>query len=203
MGIITSLRRKFGRNNKAELAADQLYQQLVARNTAIEIPAAMSMESDVTNMVLAFREKYGKQVDVTMLQSKGIVLKVRPAKIGDEALGHLAAHGYFPGAELSPEMFLDQHAAFMERNGDSAADVADEVAKELRRQTAFEVYEREVHKLEKEEKLKPEDALAKAATLVPADVIAEVKAAGGRAISDAVARVSEADTSPATSTVAE
>lgn len=138
MGAIDSIRRKFGRWNKHERAAKQLYEQLVARGTGIEIPASLSLEDDITNMVLAFRELYGDRVEVAMLQSKSIVLKAKkPEAVSTEAWSMLQKGGYFPGKEFNPEMFLTAHEQFMARNNYAREDAEKAAVKEREETTAL------------------------------------------------------------------
>jgi hypothetical protein len=103
MGLLS----RWQSRKRANLAADQIFAQLVARKQ-LEIPAQFSKDSDVAQALFVLRQKY-PQVTVGMLHSRSIVLtlgNVAKTKISGEAWGQLDAHGYFPPNELPFEGLL-------------------------------------------------------------------------------------------------
>lgn len=97
---------------RATEAARQMWTALCLGNT-FEVPASLSTDDLTTQALLILRKKH-PQVLVNMLQSRGIVLTLgRPAAVASGAWGHLDSAGYFPQADLPPELFFARHAKFM------------------------------------------------------------------------------------------
>lgn len=97
---------------RATEAADQMWKALCMGNT-FEVPASLSTDDVTTQAILVLRKKH-PEVLVNMLQSRGIVLTLgKPTAVGGGAWSVLAQGGYFPEAQLSPELFFASHAKFM------------------------------------------------------------------------------------------
>lgn len=93
-------------------AAAQMWRALCMGNT-FEVPASLSTDDLTTQAIFILRKKH-PEVLMNMLQSKGVVLTLgKPVAVGTGAWGVLEQSGYFPEAQLSPELFLASHAKFM------------------------------------------------------------------------------------------